>query len=276
MSFRIKGLPAETFQHLFVLSDEELRARRALRQTVNEANAFPCRVSLTDAAPGEEVLLVNYEHHAMDSPYRSSFAVYIRAGEETYDAVDEVPAQFRRRMLAARGYDGEGMLVDAADGGRLDRSALSRIATVHSPVRAGRRVLPGRRDRRLLWGEGEHCFRGRGRECKIGAHRVVRDHVDRRRKQHAENESNRHALDRELPEFAPHLRFDPAACCLHRRLLGWLNHEVLSPCRTLITNSDRGRARPASWRADEELWRSEGNASRVSRHARCVRYYRTP
>ena len=65
MSFRIKGLPAETFQHLFALSDEELRARRALRRTVDEANAFPCRVSLTDAAPGEEVLLVNYEHHAV-------------------------------------------------------------------------------------------------------------------------------------------------------------------------------------------------------------------
>ena len=40
MSFRITGLPAETFQHLFALSDEALRARRALRQTVDEANAF--------------------------------------------------------------------------------------------------------------------------------------------------------------------------------------------------------------------------------------------
>ena len=139
MSFRIKGLPAETLQHLFVLSDEELRARRALRQTVNEANAFPCRVSLTDAAPGEEVLLANYEHHAVDSPYRSSFAVYIRAGEETYDAVDEVPAQLRRRMLAARGYDGEGMLVDAdlVDGKALEAKieqlfAEPRIAYVHN------------------------------------------------------------------------------------------------------------------------------------------------
>jgi Protein of unknown function (DUF1203) len=113
MSFRIKGLPAETFRHLFELSDEELAAHRALRRTVDEANSFPCRVSLTDAAPGEEVLLVNYEHHPVDTPYRSSFAVYVRAGEETYDAVGQVPDQLRRRVLAARGYDAEGMLVEA-------------------------------------------------------------------------------------------------------------------------------------------------------------------
>ena len=43
MSFRIKGLPAETFRHLFALSDEALRAQRALRRTVDEENAFPPR-----------------------------------------------------------------------------------------------------------------------------------------------------------------------------------------------------------------------------------------
>ena len=43
-------------------------------------------------------------------------------GEETYDAVDEVPAQLRRRMLAARGYDADGMLVEAdlVDGKALE------------------------------------------------------------------------------------------------------------------------------------------------------------
>ncbi|HEX7200760.1 MAG TPA: DUF1203 domain-containing protein, partial [Dongiaceae bacterium] len=113
MGFRITGLPAETFRHLFELSDEELAAHRALRCTVDKENSFPCRVSLTDATPGDEVLLVNYEHHPVDTPYRSSFAVYVREGEETYDAVDQVPDQLRRRILAARGYDGDGMLVNA-------------------------------------------------------------------------------------------------------------------------------------------------------------------
>jgi hypothetical protein len=122
MSFRITGLPADTFQHLFGLSDEELAQHRALRRTVDEANSFPCRVSLTDAAVGDEVLLVNYEHHPVDTPYRSNFAVYVREGEETYDAVDQVPEQLRRRMLAARGYDAEGMLVEAdlVDGRALE------------------------------------------------------------------------------------------------------------------------------------------------------------
>ena len=58
----------------------------------------------------------------MDTPYRSSFAVYVREGEETYDAIDQVPDQLRRRILAARGYDGDGMLVNAdlVDGRELE------------------------------------------------------------------------------------------------------------------------------------------------------------
>ena len=93
MSFRIIGLPAEPFADLFTLSDDELRARRAVRRVADAESGYPCRVSLTDAAPGEQVLLVHYEHQPADSPYRSSHAVYDRAGETTYDKVDEVPEQ---------------------------------------------------------------------------------------------------------------------------------------------------------------------------------------
>ena len=67
----------------------------------------PCRVSLTDAAPGDELILVNYEHHAVASPYRMRFAIFVREGEETFDAVDKVPAQLRRRTLAVRGFDAQ-------------------------------------------------------------------------------------------------------------------------------------------------------------------------
>ncbi len=104
MAFRIRGLPAEDFAHLFALSDADLAAQGGVRRRPN--HGAPCRISLTDAAPGEEVVLVNYEHHAVDSPYRMRFAIYVRAGEETFDAVDEVPAQLRRRTLAVRGFDG--------------------------------------------------------------------------------------------------------------------------------------------------------------------------
>ena len=78
MSFRISGLPAEHFADLFALSDEELKARGAVRR-IAEANS-PCRISLTDAQPGDELLLVNYEHHAVTSPYRMRFAIYRAAG----------------------------------------------------------------------------------------------------------------------------------------------------------------------------------------------------
>ena len=108
MTFRIRGLPAETFTPLFALSDAALAARGALRKIAD--GPHPCRVSLTDATPGDEVLLVNYEHHAVDSPYRMRFAIFVRPGETTYDAVGAVPEQLRRRMLAVRGFDDKAMM----------------------------------------------------------------------------------------------------------------------------------------------------------------------
>jgi Protein of unknown function (DUF1203) len=70
----------------------------------------PCRVSLT-AEPGEEVVLVNYEHHAVESPYRMRFAIYVRKGEKTYNEVDRVPEQLRARTLAERAFDSRAMMV---------------------------------------------------------------------------------------------------------------------------------------------------------------------
>src|ERR1700675_1083733 len=108
MTFRIRGLEAEQFSHLFALPEAELAAHGALRKISDGAS--PCRVSLTDATPGDEVILVNYEHHAVASPYRMRFAIYIRKGERTFDAVDTVPDQLRRRTLAVRGFDDKGMM----------------------------------------------------------------------------------------------------------------------------------------------------------------------
>jgi len=110
MTFRITGLPAEHFAHLFALSDAELAVQGAVRRTADAP--YPCRVSLTDASPGDELILVNYEHHPVDSPYRMRFAIYVREGEETYDRIDEVPQQLRTRTLAARSFDTDGMMVE--------------------------------------------------------------------------------------------------------------------------------------------------------------------
>jgi hypothetical protein len=126
MSFRITGLPAENFDHLFAMSDDELAAQGAVRRKADGPS--PCRVSLTDAAPGDEVVLVNYEHHAVDSPYRMRFAIFVRKGEETYDRIDEVPQQLRTRTLAARAFDADGMMVafELIEGAKLE-AAIERL-----------------------------------------------------------------------------------------------------------------------------------------------------
>jgi len=67
MSFRIKGLPAERFEHLFRMSDEELKQHGAVRKVADQRDpGYPCRVSLTDSKPNEELILVNFEHLPVD------------------------------------------------------------------------------------------------------------------------------------------------------------------------------------------------------------------
>jgi len=113
MTFRILGLPAEPFTELFSLSDAQLAIRGAVRRIADARPGFPCRVSLTDAAPGEPVVLVHYEHHAVASPYRASHAIYVRAGETTFDAIDQIPEMLRTRLLSVRAFDGAGMMTGA-------------------------------------------------------------------------------------------------------------------------------------------------------------------
>ena len=121
MSFRISGLPAEPFQHLFALSDAELQRHGAVRR-VAEDSGYPCRISLTDAKAGDEVILVNYEHQGADTPYRARHAIYVRAGERRYDQVGEIPEQLRKRLLSVRAFDARGMMLnaDVTDGKALE------------------------------------------------------------------------------------------------------------------------------------------------------------
>lgn len=113
MHFRLSGLPAEPFAELFSMSDEALAQRQAMRVVADQPHGYPCRISLTDAEPGQPLILLNYEHQPANSPFRSTHAIYIREGEEQYDRIDEVPDQLRRRLLSVRGFDEHGMLRDA-------------------------------------------------------------------------------------------------------------------------------------------------------------------
>jgi hypothetical protein len=114
MDFQISGLPLAEFKPLFALTDGQLAERHIVRRIVDEFPGFPCRVSLCDAEPGERVLLVNYEHLAVASPYRSRHAVYVRENAvEAHPAVNEVPEVLSRRLLSLRAFDDAGMLREA-------------------------------------------------------------------------------------------------------------------------------------------------------------------
>ena len=129
MHFRIRGLPAEDFAHLFALSDQELKDRGAVRRIADAREpGYPCRISLTDSKPGDQLILTNYEHHAVASPYRMRFAIYVRDGEETFDAVDCVPEQLRKRVLAVRAFDRDTMMTgwELAEGAKLE-GAIERL-----------------------------------------------------------------------------------------------------------------------------------------------------
>jgi uncharacterized protein DUF1203 len=123
MTFRIAGLDPGQFAHFLAMSDEELARHRARRYTAKEHPGYPCRVTLDDAQPGEEVLLLNFEHLPVDSPYRSSHAIYVRANAALrYEGINEVPPALARRLLSVRAFDANGLMVS---GEILEGAALA-------------------------------------------------------------------------------------------------------------------------------------------------------
>jgi Protein of unknown function (DUF1203) len=114
MPFQITALPKSKFEHLYAMSSEELARHGALRQTVTKNPGAPCRVSLEDAAIGEEVVLLHYEHQSAESPFRASHAIYVRPGaEQANPLIGELPLLFRTRILSLRGFDTDGMIIQA-------------------------------------------------------------------------------------------------------------------------------------------------------------------
>jgi Protein of unknown function (DUF1203) len=121
--FTAHGLSPEPFQALFELSDEELATRRAKRVVADSKPGFPCRISLQDAEPGDEVILTNFIHLPSESPYRSTHAVYVRRAATTAASYsDSVPEMLRSRLLSVRAFDAKDMLVgaDVIEGDRVE------------------------------------------------------------------------------------------------------------------------------------------------------------
>lgn len=114
MDFRIRGLEPGAFSTLHHLRDEELAAHHAVRRVADSKPGFPCRVTLEDAEPGERVLLLNYEHLPVETPYRSRHAIFVReAARRPYDATNAMAPALAGRLLALRAFDAQGSMVDA-------------------------------------------------------------------------------------------------------------------------------------------------------------------
>jgi hypothetical protein len=94
--FRLLGLDPAPFGPLFDLPDAQLHARGIRRVRADKDAGFPCRVSLRDAAAGEELLLLPYRHHDVDSPYQAEGPIYVR-----------------RRLISLRAYDDAALMVSA-------------------------------------------------------------------------------------------------------------------------------------------------------------------
>jgi len=124
MSFRIRGVEPAPFADLYGLSDDELAARHVVRMRVEQFPSAPCRISLDDAAVGEHVLLLNYDHLPEPTPYRQQGPIFVRETQRRFDDVDVVPPALARRTLSLRGFDAEHMMIEADLAEGRDAAAL--------------------------------------------------------------------------------------------------------------------------------------------------------
>lgn len=115
MPYRIRGLDPRPFYPLYGLAAPDLAARGAQRVIADAMPGYPDRITLSDAAPGRSLILLNFEHQGADTPYRSRHAIFVLEGATVpFDAVDEIPQAMRTRTLSLRAFDGDHMMVDAA------------------------------------------------------------------------------------------------------------------------------------------------------------------
>lgn len=127
MTYRITGLSPEPFTPLFAMDDAALAEHRAERVTATAKPGFPCRISLDDAEAGEELILLHHVSHDVATPYRSAYAIYVRADVAPATYVDAVPPVMANRPIALRGFDVSG---------RLKGASLAAPGTADAAIRA--------------------------------------------------------------------------------------------------------------------------------------------
>ncbi|MDF2934274.1 MAG: hypothetical protein K0R36_3605 [Chryseobacterium sp.] len=113
-NFKFIALNHLEFDYLNDLSAQELCEKDIIKMTVDKFPGFPCRITLEDAEVGEDVFLLNYNHHSANSPYKASGPIFIRKDKVTKDyPMNVIPKMFLHRLLSVRAYDENGMMVKA-------------------------------------------------------------------------------------------------------------------------------------------------------------------
>lgn len=118
-SFRLRGIDPRPLLPLFELDETALAEHGAVRCVASADRGFPCRISLTDARVGQELLLLPYWHQPAASPYRASGPIFIRRDAAPAElAVDEVPPYVASRLISLRAYNAGDRIVaaDVLDG----------------------------------------------------------------------------------------------------------------------------------------------------------------
>jgi hypothetical protein len=137
MTYIVQGLSPQPFRPLFNASQEQLADSLATRCVANGSGGFPCRVSLQDAAAGEELLLIHHVSNDVARPFRMAHAIYVRRNAEQAAAVrDRLPEMIGRRTIGLRAFDDEGMMFTAAlaapgEGDAIVRSLFARPQTAY-------------------------------------------------------------------------------------------------------------------------------------------------
>jgi hypothetical protein len=114
MNFEIRGLEPALFEQFFALDDAALAERGMRRVRSDQPVGYPCRISLEDAPPGEELLLLPFAHQDGATPFRASGPIFVRRGQRAAARlVNELPTCLTLRPLSVRAYDRADEMVDA-------------------------------------------------------------------------------------------------------------------------------------------------------------------
>ncbi len=114
MNYKISGLKAELFSHLFGQNESFLKRHGVVRHTVDRYPGYPDRISLRDIPAGETALLLNHIYQPADTPYFGSHAIYIWEGcTEQGIYINELPEVMTGRILSVRAYDDDHFLQQA-------------------------------------------------------------------------------------------------------------------------------------------------------------------